>query len=242
MNIVALVQARMGSTRLPNKVLLDLVGEPMLVHVVRRIRRVGMVNEVVVATTMEPSDDAIAACCESRGWPCFRGSRDDVLDRYYQAARHSQAGAIVRITADCPMIDPGLIDRVVREFLDCQPAVHYACNSMPIKTYPRGLDTEVVRFDALERAWREDQNPGWREHATPYIYRHPELFHLHPVVNPVDYSAMRWTVDTPDDWAFVRRIYEHFGHDRFSWQDVLAALDEHPEWKTINAHVRQKVS
>jgi len=241
MNIVALVQARMGSARLPNKVLLDLVGEPMLVHVVRRIRRAEVVDEVVVATTAEPGDDAIAECCESHGWPCFRGSRDDVLDRYYQAARQSQADAIIRITADCPMIDPGVIDRVVREFLDNQPVVHYACNSMPIKTYPRGLDTEVVRFDALERAWREDQNPGWREHATPYVYRHPELFHLHPVVNPIDYSAMRWTVDTPDDWTFVQRVYEHFGHDRFSWQDVLAVLDEHPEWRSINAHVRQKV-
>lgn len=241
MNIVAIIQARVGSTRLPNKVLLDLVGEPMLVRVMRRIRRARMVNEAVVATTQDPADDAIVRCCASHGWPCFRGSRDDLLDRYLQAARQHQADAIVRITSDCPLIDPGLIDRVLREFLDRQPDVHYACNSMPVKTYPRGLDTEVVRVDALERAWREDQNPSWREHATPYIYRHPELFNLHPVINPVDYSAMRWTVDTPEDWAFIRRIYEHFGHERFSWEEVVTVLGENPDWLTYNSHVRQKV-
>jgi len=241
MKTVAIIQARMGSTRLPNKVLLDLIGEPMLVRVVGRVQRARTVDVVVVAPTSDPADEAIVRGSVSHGWPYFCGSREDVLDRYYQAARQYQADAIIRITGDCPMIDPGLIDRVVGEFLQRQPEVQYACNSMPVKTYPRGLDTEVVRMDALEQAWREDQNPAWREHATPYIYRHPELFTLHPVIHSVDYSSMRWTVDTPEDWAFVRRVYEHFGHDRFSWEDVVRVLDEHPDWMALNAHVRQKV-
>lgn len=241
MNIVAVVQARVGSTRLPNKVLRDLAGKPMLVRVVQRIRRAGKVDQVVVATTLEPADDAIAACCAAHDYPCFRGSRDDLLDRYYQAARCYRADAVVRITSDCPLIDPGLIDRVVQEFLDRQPAVHYACNSMPIKTYPRGLDTEVVRVEALEQAWQEDRNPAWREHATPYIYRHPEQFNLHPVTSSIDYSAMRWTVDTLEDWRLIERIYEHFGHDRFSWEEVVSLLGEHPDWLALNTHVRQKV-
>jgi len=241
MNVVAIVQARMSSTRLPGKVLLDLAGEPMLVRVVRRVRRASRVDQVVVAATTDPADDPIAACCASHEWACFRGSHDDLLDRYYQAAREHRADVVVRVTSDCPLIDPGLIDRVVGEFFAGQPAVDYACNSMPVKTYPRGLDTEAIRIDALERAWREDANPAWREHATPYIYRHPERFTLHAVVNDCDHSPLRWTVDTPEDWQFVERIYRHFGHDRFSWRNVLELLDRHPEWLEINGHVEQKV-
>lgn len=240
MRVVAIIQARTGSTRLPNKVLFDLAGEPMLVRVVRRVRRAKRLDQVVVATTEEPADDAIAACCTQHGWPCFRGSRDDLLDRYYQAARQYGAEVIVRITSDCPMIDPGLIDRVVEAFLARQPGVHYAANSMPHKTFPRGLDTEAIRFDALERAWHEDDNPAWREHATCYIYRHPERFNLHCVVADGDYGWMRWTVDTPEDWQFVLRVYEHFGHDRFTWRDAVELLQECPGLLEINAHVRQK--
>jgi spore coat polysaccharide biosynthesis protein SpsF len=240
MHVVAIIQARLGSTRLPNKVLMDLAGEPMLARVVNRVRRAVMVHDVVVAIPFEPADAAIAECCQSHDWPCFRGSRDDLLSRYYQAAKAYRAEAVVRITSDCPLIDPDLIDRVVREFLQGQPTVHYACNSMPIQTYPRGLDTEVIRFDALERAWQEDRNSAWREHATPYIYRHQEKFRLHQVLSDIDYSSLRWTVDTPDDWRFVSQVYRHFGHDRFSWQDVIAALKQHPEWRSLNAHVQQK--
>jgi spore coat polysaccharide biosynthesis protein SpsF len=240
MKIVAIIQARMGSTRLPGKVLLDLAGEPVLARCVERTRRAQTLDEVVVATTVQPADEAIIELCRERGWPSFRGSEDDVLDRYYGAAKEYAADVVVRITSDCPLIEPVVVDRVVREFSERWPQVDYASNIVPERTFPRGLDIEVMRFATLERAWREDDNPAWREHVTPYIYRHPEEFRLHCVVNSVDYSDMRWTVDTPEDLAFVRQIYGHFGHDRFSWRDVLAVLAEHLEWMEINRDVQQK--
>jgi len=240
MRIVAIIQARTGSSRLPRKVLLDLAGEVMLTRVVNRARRAQALDEVVVATTVQPADKSIVHLCAERGWLFFRGSKEDVLDRYHHAAVTHQADIVVRITSDCPLIEPEIVDRVVHEFLDRQPEVDYACNMLPRRTFPQGLDTEVMRFDVLERAWREDRNPAWREHVTPYIQCHPDLFHTHGIMNEVDYSHMRWTVDAPEDLAFVRRVYEHFCHDRFSWREVLAVLDEHPEWLEINRHVRQK--
>ena len=241
MRVVAIIQARMGSTRLPGKVLLDLAGEPMLARVVNRTQRVQALDEVVVATTMKSDDDAIVDLCDERVWPCFRGSEEDVLDRYYHAAIAHQADVVVRITSDCPLIEPEIVDRVVREFLDLQPRLDYACNVLPRRTFPRGLDTEVMLFDVLEQAWCEDRNPAWREHVTPYIQRNHDLFRIHGVMNGVDYSHIRWTVDTPEDLAFVRRIYDYFGHDRFSWREVLAVLEQHPEWLEINRRVKQKV-
>jgi spore coat polysaccharide biosynthesis protein SpsF len=240
MKTVAIVQARMGSTRLPGKVLQDLAGEPMLARVVNRTCRAKTLQEVVIATTTNVVDDVIVKLCEARGWSWFRGSEEDVLDRYYHAAKKYQADFIVRITSDCPLIDPEVIDHVVQEFLERQPEVDYASNTWPRRTFPRGLDTEVMRMDVLERAWREDRNPAWREHVTPYIYRNPDRFRIHNVVSSVDYSAMRWTVDTQEDLAFVRKIYDYFGHDRFSWREVLKVLEEHPEWVEINRGVRQK--
>jgi spore coat polysaccharide biosynthesis protein SpsF len=240
MNVVAIIQAHMGSTRLPGKVLLDLAGEPMLARCVHRAQQAQTIKKVVIATTLQQSDDVIVRLCAGRRWPCFRGAEKDVLDRYYHSAVAHQADAVVRITSDCPLIEPEITDRVVRDFLGLQPMVDYACNALPRRTFPRGLDTEVMRFDVLERAWREDTNPAWREHVTPYIHRHPELFHIHGIVNEVNLSHMRWTVDTTEDLAFVRCIYEHFGHDRFSWREVLSVLDQHPKWIEINQKVAQK--
>lgn len=240
MRIVAIVQARMGSTRLPGKVLKDLAGEPVLARCINRIRRATMLDEVVIATTTQSADQAIVRLCAQRGWPCFLGSEDDVLDRYYRAAVTHQADIVVRISSDCPLIDPAVTDRVVQEFLNHQPGVDYAANTLPPRTFPRGLDTEVIRFDALERAHLLDQNPAWREHVTPYIYRNPPRFSLHSVINEKDYSHMRWTVDTSEDLAFARRIYIHFAQDTFSWQAVLAVLAQYPEWLEINQGVRQK--
>jgi len=240
MKVVAIIQARMGSTRLPGKVLMDLAGEPMLARVVCRVGRARTLDAVIVATTVESADEAIERLCEARGWPCYRGSRDDVLDRYYQAARRHAAEAVVRVTADCPLVDPTVVDRVVAEFLRRQPGLDYASNGWPRMSFPRGLDTEVLRFDALERAWREDNNPAWREHVTPYLYQHPETFRLLEVPSDADYSHLRWTVDTPEDWNLIERIYRHFGHDRFSWEDVLELVGRHPKWLEVNRHVVQK--
>jgi spore coat polysaccharide biosynthesis protein SpsF len=240
MKSVAIIQARMGSTRLPGKVLSDLEGEPMLARVVNRSRRAITVNEVVVATTIKPADKPIAELCSKLGRPCFQGDEDDVLDRYYRAALAHRADLIIRITADCPMVEPEIIDRVVLE-LQNNEKIDYAGNTLPPRTFPRGLDVEAVTFEALERAWREDENKAWREHVTPYIYNHPEKFKLYAVVNSVDYSSMRWTVDTYEDLSFIRNIYKHFGHDHFSWHDVLTVLRQHPEWLEINRHVKQKI-
>jgi spore coat polysaccharide biosynthesis protein SpsF len=236
--VVAIIQARLGSTRLPGKVLKPLAGQPMLARVVERTRRAKRVHETAVATTGAAQDDPIADLCASRAWPFTRGSEGDLLDRYHAAAIEHRADAVVRVTSDCPLIDPGIIDRVVDAFEkgNCD----YSSNTLEPRTFPRGLDVEVVGFQALDRAWREDTNPQWREHATPYIYRHPERFRLRPVRNDRDLSFHRWTVDTPEDYELTRRIYDHFRDDRFAWTDVLKVLDEHPDWVQINRHVQQK--
>jgi spore coat polysaccharide biosynthesis protein SpsF len=241
MKVVAIIQSRMGSTRLPGKVMMDLSGKPVLVRCVNRVKRAHTLDEVVVATTNKPADDAIMHLSDNQGWPCFRGSEEDVLDRYYHAAKTYEADVVVRITSDCPLIEPEIVDKVVKEFLERQPGVDYCCNVLPKRTYPRGLDTEVMHFNVLERIWREDQNPAWREHVTAYIHRNPELFRIHGVINNIDCSHMRWTVDESEDLSFFRRIYNHFGSDRFSWQEVLVLLEKHMEWSMINSHIQQKV-
>jgi spore coat polysaccharide biosynthesis protein SpsF len=240
MRVVALIQARLGSSRLPGKVLQDLAGEPMLARCVSRTCRATTVHGVVIVTTVRPGDDALAVMCEARGWPCFRGSEDDVLDRYYRAAVAHGADVVVRITSDCPLIDPEVIDRIVSEFLARQPEVDYASNVIPRRTFPRGLDTEVLSFAALESAWKEDANPAWREHVTAYVVRAPGRYRIHNVCNDEDYSSFRCTVDTLEDLALVRRIYEHFGHDRFSWREAVALLQRHAEWLDLNRGIQQK--
>jgi spore coat polysaccharide biosynthesis protein SpsF len=234
----AIIQARMSSTRLPGKILLDLAGEPMLARVVERTRRAQRVDRVVVATTVEPEDNPIAALCRSRSWSVFRGSRDDVLDRYYQAALVDNADPIVRITSDCPAIDAEIMDRVVEQLT---VGVDYASNINPSRTFPRGLDVEVLTFAALSAAWRDDREPTGREHVTPFLYRHPERFRIALVESDrPEASTHRWSVDTPEDYELLRRIYAHFGDDKFGWLDVLDLLRHHPDWCEINRHIEQK--
>ena len=238
MKTVAIIQARLGSTRLPGKVLLDLAGEPMLARVVNRVRRARRVDEVVIATTTEKRDDELASLCAKRGWPCSRGSEQDVLDRYYQAALAHKADRVVRITSDCPLIDPQVIDSVI-EGIDLQQS-EYSSNTIR-RTYPRGLDVEAFTFATLEIAGREDKNPAWREHVTQFIVRHPERFGITQLSYDDDHSHRRWTVDTPEDFALVEKIYNHFGHDEFTWEDVLKVLAQNPNWELINQGIEQKV-
>jgi spore coat polysaccharide biosynthesis protein SpsF len=235
---VAIIQARTGSTRLPGKVLLPLLGEPMLTHVVRRVGRATLVDMVVVAATTEAADDAIVRLGAEAGWAVERGSEADLLDRYLMAARAHDAAVVVRITSDCPLIDPEVIDRTIAAFAGDAP--DYASNTLPPRTYPRGLDVEVIAMPALERAWREDRDPAWREHATPYIYRHPESFRLLRVPADDDRSGHRWSVDTAEDFELIRRIYASFGRDDFTWREALAAMEAHPDWMALNRHVPQK--
>jgi len=191
----------------------------------------------VVATTVDPRDDPVAALASTHGWALTRGSEDDLLDRYLDAARAHAAERIVRITSDCPVIDPDLIDDVVRAL---GPDVDYASNSLPPRTTPRGLDAEAFTLAALERADREDHDPASREHATPYLYRHPQLFRLARVDVEQDWSEHRWTLDTPEDYELLRRIYDALGRDDFGWRDVLAVVEANPGWSDLNRHVQQK--
>lgn len=238
MKTVAVIQARMGSTRLPGKVLMPLLGAPMLTRVVERTRRAMTVDEVVVATTTHPADDVIAAIGGEHAWPVVRGSEMDLLDRYVAAARAHDADVIVRITSDCPLVDPELVDAVVRRL--AADAADYASDTLPPRTVALGLDVEAMTRATLERADAEDQDPTWREHVTPYIYRHPERFRLTGVALPEDLSGYRWCVDTADDLEVVRRIYEALGTDRFGWRDVLEVVRANPDWALLNAHVQQR--
>lgn len=238
MRIVAIIQARMASTRLPGKVLLDIGGRTMLERVIMRTRFASLVDEVAVATTTAAGDDQLAAACEALGAPTVRGSQDDVLDRYHQAAAHFSADAIVRITSDCPLIDPSLIDEVVTAFLDERP--DYASNIVE-RSYPRGLDTEVVSRAALERAWHEAAGPQYRAHVTPYVYLHPTEFRLVSVCARDDFSDHRWTVDTEIDLEVVRDIYAAAGNrDDLGWTEALALAQARPDILTRNRDVRQK--
>lgn len=237
--VVAIIQARMGSSRLPGKVLEDLAGQPMLARVINRTSRAETIDEVIVATTTLPEDDVIELMCQTRGNHFFRGSSDDVLDRYYQTAMTFGADVVVRITSDCPLIEPEIIDRTVKGFLNCSGA-DYVSNTLE-RTYPRGLDVEVFSFAVLKQVWEEDDNPAWREHVTPYMRRSPGTFRVFNVSSGVDYSHMRWTVDTQEDLVFVRRIYDYFQTDSFHWEDVLGFLRSQPDLLDINRHIQQKV-
>jgi spore coat polysaccharide biosynthesis protein SpsF len=235
---VAIIQARMGSTRMPEKVLLEIRGAPVLAHVVNRTRRARLVDSVVVATTTLPADDAIEALARDAGWPLVRDSASDLLDRYTVAARAHDADIVVRITSDCPLVDPQLVDDVVQAL--ATTGADYASNTLEPRTYPRGLDVEAITRAALERANAEDTNPTWREHAPPYIYRHPERFRLARVASPEDLSDHRWCVDTAEDLDLVRRIYDALGSDRFGWREALDVVGAHPDWARINPNVEQK--
>jgi spore coat polysaccharide biosynthesis protein SpsF len=238
MRVVAIIQARMGSTRLPGKVMKDVGGETMLARVVWRARRAKLLDEVVVATTNKSADSPIVSECSKLGIPIFRGDEQDVLDRYYRSALANRAEAVVRITSDCPLVDPEIIDEVVHSFLKAKP--DYASNTLN-HSYPRGLDTEVMSMASLERAWHESNKPYHRSHVTPYIYQNPDAFRLLSVKGQVDHSSHRWTVDTREDLNFVRTIYGRFNNqDTFGWQDVLKLLDREPDLVEINHHVRQK--
>lgn len=263
LNTVAIIQGRMSSSRLPGKVLLDIAGKPMLQHVIERSSRAQSLSKVVVATSSEPEDDAIAAFCAVLGVPCSRGSLHDVLDRYYQAARSHAADVVVRITADCPMIDPDLIDSVVAIVSESDQGrpLDFAANRLPPpfeRTFPIGLDVEVCRFSALQRAWQESTEIFHREHVMPYLYEgvrlspvsehlltglSPRGFNIGLINHDPDHGSMRWTVDTPEDLVFAREIFTRLaahGKTNFNWYDVLDIIQNEPELIQINSGVRHK--
>lgn len=236
--IVAIIQARMGSKRLPGKILMEIHGRTMLARVVRRVMNAKTISEVVVATSKLEQDDPVQKELEGLQIGIYRGSDEDVLDRYYGAMCMVNCDAVVRITADCPLVDPEVIDKVVNAFLEKR--VDYASNTLE-RTYPRGLDVEVVRRDALERAWKKADLSYERAHVTPYVYGHPSEFTMASVTDENDTSSQRWTVDTREDLEFVRAVYHGLPDpDRFDWRDVLAMLEEEPALLEINRKIAQK--
>ncbi len=238
MKVVAIVQARMGSSRLPGKVLQDLHGETMLSRVVNRLRDSLALDDVIIATTTAPDDQAIVLAAQRLGVSAVRGSETDVLSRYAQAARFAGADAIVRVTSDCPLIDPGVVDAVINRL---DGSVDYVSNTH-LRTYPRGLDVEALHRDTLMRIERMATSPAAREHVTAFVLEAPTLFRTAQVTAATDDSDLRWTVDTHEDLAFVRAIYAQLdlGERNVPYADVLAAVRAHPDLVLLNAHVIQK--
>ena len=223
----------MGSTRLPGKVLKDIAGRPMLSYQMERLRRVKRAERIVVATTDQPADDAVERFCQKEKIACVRGSEHDVLARYHLAIERFPADVVVRITADCPLIDPAIVDEAIAAY---EP--DYVSNMLEI-TYPYGMAVEVFSAQALREAHREAKDPAEREHVTPFIWRRPQRYRLKSLTMAPTLSHHRWTVDTPEDFELVSRLLKTL-KPHFTLQDVLAVLDEHPDWCAINAHVEQK--
>ncbi len=242
--VVAIIQARMGSTRLPGKVLLPLQGKPVIVRDLERIARASLLSSMIVATTSDPADDVLIEAVQtySPGTTIFRGSKADVLDRYYRAAKETAADIIVRITSDCPLIDPDVIDRVLQEF-EKEPSLDYASNVLLKRTFPRGLDVEALSFAALERLWKSVADPEDREHVTLYIKKHPQEFKTSHVVCERDLSFHRWTLDEQSDYALISRVYDALypGKPDFRTDDILGLFAKEPELITINQDVVQKL-
>ena len=240
-NTVAIIQARLGSDRLPGKVLLDLDGQPMVNWVVRRVRRAKSIDQVVIATTDHPRDHRLVEYCKRQDWPVFVGPEHDVLTRYMGAAEKFSATQIVRITSDCPLIDPAVIDDVVGLF-NRSDDFDYCCNFLPNRTFPRGLDVECFSQAALKHADRLATTTELREHVTLAIYRNPTQFRIGSITSQQDFSDCRWTVDTQDDLHLVQSILAAFHDDRFSWRDIIQAYENHPCWHQINSHIRQRAA
>ncbi|MXO76675.1 acylneuraminate cytidylyltransferase [Paenibacillus sp. OT2-17] len=238
MNIVAIIQARMGSTRLPGKVDLNLLGVTVLERVVERIKKVKQINKIVVATTDLTADETIVNLAHKAEVEVYRGSESDVLKRYYEAAVTYNADVIIRITSDCPVIDPVIIDELIKNYI--MGSYDYVSNTIE-RSYPRGLDAEVFSFASLEKAHLEAKSTEQREHVTPYIYQNPDQFSLLSVTYPKDYSNYRWTLDTIEDWELIQQIYTYIkDRNSFDWQDVLELMETRPEIALINSHVEQK--
>lgn len=237
MKIVAVIQARMGSSRLPGKILMKLAGKPVLQHVIERTLSAGF-TEVVTALPDQPTDDSAAQLAAQSGAMVVRGDEDDVLSRYLLAARTTNADAIMRITADCPLIDPDVLDAMIGVFAD--GAFDLVTNAR-VRTFPRGLDAELFTREALETMAVEAVAAPCREHVTPFLYSHPERFRIHDHTAALDLSPWRLTLDTPEDMLLLTRVFELApDSDSLRLHGVMAILQAHPELSNINALIEQK--
>ncbi len=236
--VEVIIQARMGSNRLPGKVMMDLCGKPVLWHILQRVKQAKLVDEIVVATSAQKADDEIYNYLNSIGTKCFRGSEDDVLARYYYAAKQYPADAIVRITADCPLIDPHIIDKVISSF--SISACEYASNTGDERKYPRGLDCEIFTCNLLNRAFYEAVQDYEREHVTPFMYWKQDS--ILSIENNNNYADMRWTLDTIEDFQLINEIYKYFykGAHNFYMEEIYTFLKDNPDIYELNRNVKQK--
>jgi spore coat polysaccharide biosynthesis protein SpsF len=242
--VVAVIQARMSSSRLPGKVMMEIAGVPMLSHVVDRVQKAETIVETVVATSTDKEDDPLYNYCLGNNFSVFRGPNQDVLKRTLMAGEDHQAEVVVRVTGDCPLIDPAVIDKTVLVFLDRYPEIDFGSNrgSTGLKrTYPIGMDVEVMTILALQRADLHATEKYQREHVTPYLYEEEGRFRAVSTDSGGEFGHMRWAVDTREDLIFVRQIFERLSNPRdFTWEDVLAILEVEPGLMAINAEIRQK--
>jgi len=234
--IICIVQARMSSTRLPNKVLMELGGKPVLSQVINQLSFSKKINQIIVATSTSKEDDAIIQWAKQNKIDYFRGDLDDVLKRFYDTAKYFQADIIVRITADCPLIDPEIVDEVIKQYIKTNS--DYVSNTNPPR-FPDGLDTEVFSFYALESAYKNASLKSEREHVTPFIRNNPTVFKIGNYEIEKNYESMRWTLDNTEDYHFLKNIYNRLikYDDYIHWQDVISLLDNKPDIMNINSHL-----
>lgn len=241
MKKVIIIQARMGSTRLPGKVMMKLKGKSMLEQLINRLRNCINVDDIIVATSVEEKDDSIEQECKRINVNCFRGSEDNVLSRYYYAAKESNADVIIRITADCPVMDYKIIDNMLEKFMKSN--TDYMSNFDILEnTFPRGMDVEIISKNALDKTYKEATQEFEKEHVTPYIYRNPDKFILMGYSNSRDLSNYRFTVDTKEDFELIQIIYDNLYdfNKEFSMEDIVDFIDRNPNLKHINEYVKQK--
>jgi spore coat polysaccharide biosynthesis protein SpsF len=243
MNIAVIIQARFGSTRLPGKIVKLISGKPLLWHVWNRLTHSKMINDIIIATTTNSEDDQIESFCTENNIHFNRGSVEDVLSRYYETAIIFNVDIIIRITSDCPVIDPVILDDMINFFIveNSKYKLDYLSNTFE-RTFPRGLDVEIFSFESLQKSFTEAKEMYEREHVTPYIYKHPEIFTIKNFFNEKDYSFHRWTVDTIDDLELIKEIYNSLYDENniFLTKDILRLFDIRPELIKINQTVKQK--
>lgn len=241
MRTVVIIQARMTSTRLPGKVLKSVMGKTLLEYQIERLRRVKSVNEIVVATTTNHIDLAIVELCDKLKVACFRGSEEDVLSRFWHAACVYNADVIVRITSDCPLIDPKLVNEAVHFYQVNVDHFDYISNALE-ESYPRGMDVEVFSFKVLSEAYKQATMQADREHVTPFIYRNVERYRIKNILSSRDYSQFRLTVDTIEDFTLIALLLEKLYpiNPNFTMEDIIDILENNMKWVGINAHIKQK--
>ncbi len=241
MRKLIIAQARMTSTRLPGKVMKIVCGKPLLEHFINRLKRVKSADQIVIATTINDIDNQIVDLCKKLDISYYRGSEEDVLGRYYEAAVEYGGDIIIRITSDCPVIDPEVVDYLINFYTNNIEKYDYVSNTLK-RTYPLGMDSEIISFDTLKEAHFNAYDPFDREHVSPFIKMRPQQFRLYNILYKADMSRYRWTLDTPEDLELISKIFDalFYQNPSISLKDMLDQMERMPEWETINAHVGTK--